>query len=32
MDTQNDGFLEKVGPSAFEIWPFLPSMLDFWGV
>ena len=29
MDTQNDG-LEKVDP--FKIWPFLVSMLDFWGV
>jgi len=29
MDTQNDG-LEKV--DSFKIWPFLVSMLDFWGV
>ena len=29
MDTQNGG-LEKV--DSFEIWPFLVSMLDFWGV
>ena len=29
MDTQNDG-LEKV--DSFEIWPFVVSMLDFWGV
>ena len=29
MDTQNDG-LEKV--DSFEIWPFLVSILDFWGV
>ena len=29
MDTQNDG-LEKV--DSCKIWPFLVSMLDFWGV
>ena len=29
MDTQNDG-LEKV--DSFKIWPFLVSILDFWGV
>ncbi len=29
MHTQNDG-LEKV--DSFKIWPFLVSMLDFWGV
>ena len=29
MDTQNDG-LAKV--DSFKIWPFLVSMLDFWGV
>ncbi len=29
MDIQNDG-LEKV--HSFNIWPFLVSMLDFWGV
>ena len=29
MDTQNHG-LEKV--DSFKIWPFLISMLDFWGV
>ena len=29
MDTQNDG-LEKV--DSFETWPFLVSILDFWGV
>ena len=29
MDTQNGG-LEKV--DSFERWPFLVSMLDFWGV
>ena len=29
MDTQNDGF-EKV--DSFKIWPFLVSMLAFWGV
>ena len=29
MYTQNDG-LEKV--DSFKIWPFLVSMLDFWGV
>ena len=29
MDTQNDG-LEKA--DSLEIWPFLVSMFDFWGV
>ena len=29
MDTQNDG-LEKVDSST--TWPFLVSMLDFWGI
>ena len=29
MDIQNDG-LEKV--DSFKVWPFLVSVLDFWGV
>ena len=29
MDTQNDG-LQNV--DSFRLWPFLVSMLDFWGV